>query len=92
MSLPQLPMTLHNILGIGRGEVICCRGVAIKYIFSLTKLVYFDISYPNNIYLATVKKSICQKLVEIGKPKYIHLFNRYIPYYFDTFDLLNTTI
>jgi len=56
-----------------------------KYFFSLTKLVYFDISYPNNIYLATAEEFICHKSVEIGKLEYIHLFNRYIPYYFDTF-------
>jgi len=66
--------------------------------FSLINLVYFNISYPNNIYLPIAKEFICQKSVEIGKLKYIffergklkyiHLFNGYILYYFDTFDLL----
>jgi len=48
----------------------------------LTKLVYFDINYLNNIYLATLEEFIYKKSIETGKPKYIHLFNRCISFYF----------
>jgi len=59
------------------------------YFFHLSRLVYLVISYPNDIFLATLNKVIYLQLVEIKILIDIYSFHKCLSFYFDIFDILN---
>jgi len=76
----------YHLINIDRDEAI-----ANQQIFSyLKRLIYFIISYSDNIYLTTTNEFICQNFVEIKMLIDIHLCFKCISSYFGIFDILNS--